>query len=267
MTGPFATIGRLGLSFFQELGGPVILARKTLFWVTIAPFRKRPAGFFNSPDTFRQAEAVGVKSIPIVLLVSSLIGTILVLQTAYQLEKFGQVRLVAQGVAVTLVRELGPLMTAIVLIGRVGSAFTAELGNMKINEEVLALDTMAINPVGWLVVPRALALAVMQPCLSIFSCLTGIFGGFLMGVGVFGIPPNVYIDQTIRGLVLQDIVSGLLKSLTFAVIISMICCYKGLAVQGGAEQVGEATRNSVVASLVLVIAADAVFTAVINVFF
>ena len=205
----------------------------------------------------------GVRSLPIVVLIAILVGVILVLQTAYQLQRYGQVHLVAGLVAMSVARELGPLLTAILISGRVGAAFTAELGTMKVAEEILALEVMAINPVGFLVAPRFVALLVMLPCLTIVADTMGLVGGFVIGTTLFPITPASYIDTTLTWLQFRDVLSGLIKSAVFAVIISMVGCYRALTVEGGSAGVGQATMGSVVTSIVLIIIADSIFTALL----
>lgn len=249
--------------FFSHFASISRLLASTLYWACVAPWReRRPAFTFRS--VLHLMDDTGVRSIPIVTLIAVLVGVILVLQTAYQLQRYGQINLVAGLVAVSVVRELGPLLTAILVTGRVGAAFTAELGTMKVAEEILALEVMAINPVGFLVAPRFVALVVMLPCLTLLSDAMGLVGGFLMGTTVFHISPTAYVTTTLRWLVFADVLSGLLKSVVFAVIIAMVGCYRALVVEGGPEGVGQATMGAVVTSIVLIIVADSIFTALLT---
>lgn len=211
-------------------------------------------------------DEVGVKSIPIVALVSFVIGIILVLQTAYQLEKFGAINYAASLASVALTREMAPLLTAIVLAGRVSAAFTAELGTMLVTEEILALEVMAISPISYLVVPRFLAMILMVPCLTVLADVIGMIGGYVVGTLAIGIGSDLYIRSTMEALLMKDILSGLVKSFVFAVIIAMIGCYMAFVVRGGAEGVGRATMISVVASLICIILADCVFTTIFYLF-
>jgi phospholipid/cholesterol/gamma-HCH transport system permease protein len=158
---------------------------------------------------------------------------------------------------------LGPLLTAIVITGRVGAAYTAELGTMKVSEEILALEVMAVNPVGYLVAPRCLALLLMLPCLTVFADVMGLVGGFVIGSLVYHVSPASYLHTTLSWLGLADIGAGLLKSVVFAVIIGIVGCYRALVVEGGPEGVGQATMVSVVTTIVLIIVADGVFTALL----
>jgi phospholipid/cholesterol/gamma-HCH transport system permease protein len=260
-TPPAGQLGKVG-RFLSHLASMSRLFVVTLYWAFIAPWRERRAGF-DLRNVLRFMYETGVQSLPIVVLIATLIGVILVLQTAYQLQRYGQVQLVAGLVAVSVTRELGPLLTAVLISGRVGAAFTAELGTMKVAEEILALEVMAINPVGFLVAPRFIALLVMLPCLTILADTTGLIGGFIAGTTLFPITPVAYIDTTFTWLVFQDVLSGLIKSVVFAIIISMVGCYRALIVEGGPEGVGHATMGSVVTSIVLIIVADSIFTALL----
>lgn len=257
----YATLGKMG-RFFSHLASISRLFILTLYWVVIAPWRERRPGF-SLRRLIQIMDETGVRSLPIVLLIGGLVGVILVLETGVQLQRFGQVHLVAGLVALSMARTLGPLLTAIVITGRVGAAYTAELGTMKVSEEILALEVMAVHPVGYLVAPRFLALLVMLPCLTIFADLMGLVGGYVIGTTVYHISPGAYIQTTLLWLRLSDIGTGLLKSLVFAMIISMVGCYRALIVEGGPEGVGQATMISVVTTIVLIIVADGVFTALL----
>jgi phospholipid/cholesterol/gamma-HCH transport system permease protein len=205
-------------------------------------------------------DEVGVKSAVIVFLVSFLIGVILAFQTAYQLSQLGALEFVGALVGVAVTRELGPLMTALVMAGRVGASFTAEMGTMKVSDEILALETMALSPVKFLITPRFIAILVMLPCLTAMADLMGILGGFLIGVTTLGIDPAPYIDNSLDSMKLKDLITGLIKSGVFAVIIVMVGSYQAFIIEGGAERVGQNTRTSVVVSMILIIIADLLFT-------
>ena len=246
--------------FFENTGGMYLLLRQTLYWTFLAPFRKKTE---HRRHTFPLMEAIGNKSFGIVALVAFLIGVILVIQTGYILERYGQVRQVAGLVAVTMTRELGPLMTAIVLVARVGAAFTAGLGTMQISDEVLALRTMSIDPVGYLVAPRMIAILVMLPCLTIFANVVGMAGGCAMGL-TFGLEPWAYIDDSISFLQLQDLISGVAKSVLFAAVICIVSCYMAFKVEGGPEGLARNTMLSVVTQLVLLIMVDGFVAAFLN---
>jgi phospholipid/cholesterol/gamma-HCH transport system permease protein len=255
-------LGKVGL-FLSHLASISRLFLATLYWAFVAPLRERRPGFAMSSLIHLMYET-GVRSLPIVLLIGCLAGIILSLETGVQLKRFGQVQLVAGLVALSMARSLGPLLTAIVVTGRVGAAYTAELGTMKVSEEILALEVMAVNPVGYLVAPRFLALVLMLPCLTIFADVMGLAGGFFIGTTVYHLNPVSYINTTQAWLLLPDILSGLVKSLVFSVIIGMVGCYRALVVEGGPEGVGQATMVSVVTTIVLVIVADGIFTAILT---
>jgi phospholipid/cholesterol/gamma-HCH transport system permease protein len=182
--------------------------------------------------------------------------------TSYQLVKLGAEIMIAGLVGVSFTRELGPLITAIVVASRVGAGIAAEIGTMKVSEEIEALQTMGIDPVRYLVVPRFLALLLMVPCLAVLSNLIGIAGGYMIGHFSLEIDTNYYFSRTFENLVAKDICIGLVKSFSFGAIISFVGCYQGLIVRGGAEGVGRATTLSVVCSIILVIVVDCLWNAV-----
>lgn len=213
--------------------------------------------------TMGQVVAAGNRSLPLVALISVLIGMILALQSAYQLRELGVTNLVADLVAVAVTRELAPLITAILVAGRVGSAITAELGTMKISQEFDALTVMGIDPVTLVVVPRLLAMMVALPTLTVFADLLGILGGCGVGVFVLGLGAKGYLADSLSALVQQDVWGGVLKALVFGLIIGIVACQQGLDTEGGADEVGRATTRTVVRSIVLVIAADLFVTAIL----
>jgi phospholipid/cholesterol/gamma-HCH transport system permease protein len=170
-------------------------------------------------------------------------------------------QLVSSLVAVAITRELGPLITAIVVIGRSGSAFAAEIGTMRVTEELDALQTMALDPVAFLVVPKFLAMAVMLPCLVIWADLMGLLGGSLFGVAAGGFTFGGYMLATRDALLLRDITSGVIKSLVFGMVITAVGCHEGFTTGSGAEEVGRSTTSAVVISILLIILIDLIFTA------
>jgi phospholipid/cholesterol/gamma-HCH transport system permease protein len=208
----------------------------------------------------RQMVRIGVESLPIVFLIAGSVGMIVAIQAAIQLKRVGATIYTADLVGVSITRELGPLMTAIIIAGRSGSAIAAELGTMKVAEEVDALTAMGLDPVEFLVLPRILAMGIMLPCLTVLADVVGILGGMTVGRLSLGIPVVLYMEQTFRALLLKDVFSGLLKSWVFAGIIAGVGCYQGFRVEGGAEGVGRRTTASVVVSIFLIIAADLIFT-------
>jgi phospholipid/cholesterol/gamma-HCH transport system permease protein len=190
------------------------------------------------------------------------IGLIMALQSAYELQKFGAMNFVATAVALSVTRELGPLITAVIVIGRSGSAFAAELGTMKVTEEIDALETMAINPVSFLVAPKFVAMVLMLPCLTIWANFMGILGGSLFGVLQANFTFWRYMVASLDALFLRDVTTGLIKSIMFGMTITAVGCHEGLATGGGAEQVGRSTTRAVVISIFLVILVDVVFTTI-----
>jgi len=250
-------MGRRAHLLRDDLGAAGGLLIRAAARLASAPFAAKG---FRWPATFRQMVRIGVESLPIVFLIAGSVGMIVALQAATQLRRVGATIYVADLVGVSLTRELGPLMTAIIIAGRSGSAIAAELGTMKVSEEVDALTAMGLDPVEFLALPRILAMAVMLPCLTILADVIGILGGVVVAWVSLGIPVGTYLEQTLRALLLKDIFSGLIKSGVFAVIIAGVGCYQGFRVEGGAEGVGRRTTASVVASIFLIIAADLVFT-------
>jgi len=258
MTGVLAFIGRNTLGLLRYASGLYNLTGKTAYWTFVAPFRGRGLKWGNA---IHQMVLTGFNALPIVSLIAFFIGMVLAFQGAYQLEKFGAGYFVAALVGVSMTRELGPLITAIIVAGRSGSAFAAEIGTMKVSEELDALEAMGLNSVKYLVVPKYLALLAMMPCLTLVSDLAGIFGGAVFGMYQLGQTFSMYALATRDALVMRDISTGLIKSLVFGFIITKVGCYEGFSVRGGAEGVGKAATSSVVVSIFLIILADLLFTA------
>ncbi|HWP66013.1 MAG TPA: ABC transporter permease [Candidatus Limnocylindria bacterium] len=213
--------------------------------------------------TIEQMTLIGVRGTPIVVFISFLVGVVLALNGAQQLRNFGASIYIANLVAISMSREMAPLITAIVVAGRSGSAIAAELGTMVVSEEIDAMQTMALSPERFLVAPRILALLCMMPLLTVASNAAGIFGGWLIAVTSLGLPSQGYISQTVQWLYVSDVLSGLVKSVVFALIIGFVGVYRGLNVRGGPAGVGLATTASVVTSILLCIVATAVITAIL----
>ena len=216
-------------------------------------------------ETLLTMQKTGFDALPIVGMISLLLGMILAFMSSVQLKQFGANIYVASLVAVAMVRELGPVMTAIIVAGRSGSAFAAEIGTMKVSEEVDALFTMGFDPTRFLVMPKLIAAAVMVPLLTMFADMFSIAGGMLVGVFMLDLTPSAYLNETVRFLTLRDIVWSFVKSASFAMLIAWIGCLRGFQVRGGADSVGQATTSAVVSSLFLIILADSLF-AVIRVY-
>jgi phospholipid/cholesterol/gamma-HCH transport system permease protein len=215
-------------------------------------------------ETWLYMERAGVDGIPIVVLISFLMGLITAFQAAVQLQQFGADIFVANLVGLSVTRELGPLMTAIIAAGRSGAAFAAEIGTMKVSEEVDALTTMGLDRTRFLVTPKVLALLVMLPCLTVVADLVGILGGLVVAVGGMDLPAQVYFRQLRAAVVPWDVLSGLVKTVAFAVLISGIGCLRGFQASTGAESVGRITTSAIVAAIFLIILADAVFTVIFH---
>ena len=247
--------------FFAHCSGVWRLFLQTLYFSFVAPFTRRTE---LRKQLCPMMSNVGVRSFPICALTTFLMGAILVLQSGEPLKRFGQIQEVPGAVALSLTREIAPLLTAIIMTARVGASFTAVLASMKINEELMALEAMVIHPVGYLVAPRFLSMAVMLPCLTVMSYVLGMFGGAIVAYTVYDIPFSLYIQKTEAYLNMTDINSGLVKALVFGVLITQICCYFGLKTEGGSVGLGRNVMVAVVSSLVAVILADALATAFIN---
>src|ERR1035438_1880481 len=238
------------------VGGLAEISAKSLRLLFLSPLKRRRM----LQRAVHEAMAVGVGAIPIVSLISFFVGVIIALQGAYELQRLGAMQLVASLVSVAITRELGPLITAIVVIGRSGSAFAAEIGTMRVTEELDALQTMALDPVAFLVVPKFLAMAVMMPCLAIWADLMGVLGGCLFGVVSGNFTFGSYVIATRDALVPHDIATGIVKALVFGLIITAVGCQEGFSTGAGAEDVGRSTTSAVVVSILLVILVDLVFT-------
>ncbi|HTP43972.1 MAG TPA: ABC transporter permease [Candidatus Acidoferrum sp.] len=253
----FESVGRNTVGGLAYVGGLARLSGRAAYFTLIGPFRGKSVRLSRA---FHQAMAVGIEALPILSTITFFVGLILALQGAYELRKFGALQYVAGGVAVSMTRELGPLMTAIVVIGRSGSAFAAEIGTMKVTEEIDALTTMALNPIQFLVTPKFLAMILMLPCLTTWADFMGVLGGAVFGITGANFTLHGYIQATVDALLVRDIVTGLIKSVMFGAVITAVGCYEGFETGGGAEEVGRSTTSAVVMSIFLVIVVDLVFT-------
>ncbi|MBI5641058.1 MAG: ABC transporter permease [Nitrospirae bacterium] len=253
----FGCIGRKVIPIRRDIHDAAVIINSTFYWTFVSPFRGKPIRLRASISEMVKA---GYNSVPIVAVISLFVGIILALQAAYQLKRVGALIYVANLVGVSITRELGPILTAIIVSGRSGSAFAAEIGSMKAAEEVDALITMGINPVRFLVVPKLIALMIMLPALTVFSDLIGIFGGFMLATTTLEIHPFNYFQQSVQALLVKDVLTGLVKACAFGIVITIVGAYEGFKVEGGAEEVGRRTTASVVASIFLVIVFDLFFT-------
>ncbi len=231
--------------------------------VTLLSLLRHP-GRLRMGDTVNYMHSVGVDALPIVGLISFLLGLIMAFMSAVQLQQFGANIYVASLVALSMVRELGPIMTAIIVAGRSGSAFAAEIGTMKVSEEVDALITMGFQPTMFLVAPKVIASVLVVPLLALYSNLFAIAGGLVIGVSTLDLTPNSYMQQTMNTLTIFDVNWGLFKSAIFALLIATVGCFKGYQVRGGAASVGQATTSAVVTSIFLIILVDSVLAVILR---
>ena len=230
-----------------------------LYWILVAPFKGQ---FFKLSPIFRQIIVIGTRAVPMVALTALTIGITLAMQAARSLQNLGAEIYVPNLVTVSLLREMGPVLIAVIVIGRSGSAVAAELGTMKVSEEIEALEVMAINPVRFLVVPRFIAMLIMLPALTILGHYVGIFGGWLVCMLALDFNTAGFIQGALESSDLWDLYSGVIKSFVFAWLLITIACNSGMHVEGGAEGVGQATTKSVVHSLLAMLVSNAVLTAI-----
>ena len=249
----FIDLGRKILSFMYFFGGLASLTTRTVYQAFKPPYKY---GYI-----VEQSKKAGYDSLPIVSVVALFIGFIFALQFGYFMQRIGSEMYIASLVALAIVRELGPVITALVVAGRVGASHTAELGSMQVTEQIDALETLATNPVKYLVVPRFVALCVMLPILTLFANIIGIMGSYMICVFKLGITSSMYMNMTFSALLYKDLFTGLFKAWIFGMVIALVSCYEGFNVQGGAVGVGKATTRSVVFSFLMIIAADCFITA------
>ncbi|MBN2377265.1 MAG: ABC transporter permease [Sedimentisphaerales bacterium] len=251
----------MGRDFFSTFGGLFLLFSETTLWVLKGIFV--PKVRVKGENLAFQMVRVGVRAIPIVILVEMAIGMILPLQMFPKLDEFGQAEQIATINAIAAFRELGPLMTAIVLSGFAGASIAAELGTMVTSEEIEALESLALNPVRFLVVPRLLATVIMMVLLTVIADLVMIVGGWLTSLQL-GIDTDVFYQMTLEAVNITGFITGLVKAAVFGLLVGLIGCYLGLSVQPwqGSEGVGKATTSTVVFSIVAIIGADAIFTVI-----
>ena len=248
------TIGVKTLSVIAYTGSVSII----LWNIALMIFRKP-----RFRHIIKQITKIGAESFPIVSLISLFTGMVLALQSAYQMQKISAEMYIASLVALSMTRELGPVLTALIVAGRCGAAITAEIGTMRVTEQIDAMEMMATNPINYLVMPRFWALLISLPILTIYSDLIGMIGGYLVGRYKLHITHHMYHRMTFEPLSNKDIYTGLLKSAVFAIIICVIACREGLNAEEGAEGVGKATTSSVVRSFILIIGADCLLTALL----
>jgi phospholipid/cholesterol/gamma-HCH transport system permease protein len=243
------------LSFVDEAGTGLLLLIKTLRGLFKRPFPLRL--------TMEQMEEVGVRSLPVVAITAIFTGAVLALQTYSGFKRFGAEGMVGTVVALSMTRELGPVLASIMVAGRVGSSMAAELGTMKVTEQIDALISMATDPVHYLVLPRFIAAFIMLPFLVVFADLLGIIGGYIVAVNILGASSTTYINRTLQYLEFADISVGIVKAAVFGMIIALVGCHMGFDTEGGAEGVGRATTRAVVAASILILVFNYFLTALL----
>ncbi len=256
----FSAFGAASIGTLELIGSVWFLLMDAATWLFRAMTNRRMR--VGAPAIVSQMVRVGVNSIFIVSLVSGSIGFILGFQMAPPLDNLGQVELVPNIIAVAVLRELGPLVAAIVLVGFAGAAIAAEIGTMVVGEEIEALEACALNPVRFLVVPRVAASVFSMICLAVISNYVAVLASAIMSKTVLGIPWSSYLDHTVQQVGPRDFMTGICKAAVFGLLIGIIACANGLRVTGGAAGVGRATTQTVVQSVVAVIFADLIFTIV-----
>lgn len=254
----FRALSYLGeplLCLLRELGQMALLLSRCLLWLPRPPYRVR--------HFFKQLEFIGVRSLFIIVLTGLFTGMVLALQAYYGFRKFGGESLLGGAVALSMTREIGPVLTALMVAARAGSAMAAELGTMQVTEQVDALLAMAVHPVHYLALPRLLASLIMVPLLTVVDVFIGILGGYFVGVVLVGINPGTFMQKMLEMVECQDLFNGLFKALVFGLLLALISCHQGLKAQGGAEGVGLVTTRAVVYSAVAILVGDYILTALL----
>ena len=244
----FTRIGRDCIEAIEGVGRISILFAQTLAWL----FRRLP----QRPALAEQFYQVGNLSLPVVLTTGAFTGMVMAAQTYFQFRRFGVQTMVGAVVGVSLVKELGPVLTALMLAGRVGASMAAELGTMRVTEQIDALETLATDPVHYLVLPRFLACLLLTPVLTVMADAIGMLGGYLVAVPVYQVEQHFYIHNAIENVTVYAVMTGVIKGFVFGGIIAMVACYKGFYSREGAEGVGRATCEAVVATCILVLVSN-----------
>ena len=249
-------VGREFMSLTGALGSAALMLKSVVFWL----FRSR----LEVHETVKQCVKIGVDSVTVTALTSFFTGMVLSLQTGHSSKNlFNEPLYIGTMVAFTMLKELGPVLTSVVVAGRTGAVVTAEIGTMAVTEQIDALYTLGTNPTRYLLVPRYIAFMVMLPILTIFADFLGVAGGALVGVVRLDIPASVFMNDIYTYLDVADFMHGFLKTFFFAFMIATVSCYKGMHTKGGAEGVGKATTEAVVTSMVLVMVLDYFISAVL----
>ncbi len=255
MYNPVAAVGAFSIRLVEEMGGMALMFLKTLALTFKPPYRIRLL--------IKQMEFVGVKSTLVVVLTGLFSGMVLALEGYYGFRKFGGESLLGATVALSLVRELGPVLTGLMVTARAGSAMAAEIGTMRVTEQIDALSAMAVNPVHYLVVPRFWAAVLMVPLLTVLANVVGIAGGYFVGVILLHIDAGIFVAKMRELVELSDITNGLYKAFVFGAILAIVGCFKGYNARGGAEGVGKATTEAVVIASVSILVGDYILTSLL----
>lgn len=253
---PFRILGSIPIGFIRELGRMACFLAISFYWMVFPPYLIR--------RIIKQINFIGVKTTFVIVLTGIFIGMVLALQTYYALVKFGAEASLGPVVALSLIRELGPVISALMATGCAGSALTAQIGIMRITEQIDALDAMALNPYKYLIIPNLIAGIISIPLLNAIVVVVGIFGGYVVGIGLMGLNSGTYFGGISDFVKMKDILGGLYKSLSFGVLITWISCYKGYNAGYGAEGVSKATIQAVVLSSVLILVWDYFLTSVLT---
>jgi phospholipid/cholesterol/gamma-HCH transport system permease protein len=251
MTNPVRALGAYTLQSLRNMGRMFIFLADTLAVLFVPPFK------FNL--FAKQINFIGAKSTLVIVLIGAFTGMVLALQLFYTLRKFGSDALLGPAIALSLIRELGPVLSAIMIAGRAGSAITAEIGIMRISEQIDALTCMALNPFRYLIAPKIAAALVVFPLLSAIFDVVGIYGGYAVAVQMLGMSEGTYFSQMEHFVLLEDVTTGVYKSICFGLVVSWVCCYKGYMTEEsgyGAEGVSKATTEAVVTSCILIMVCD-----------
>jgi len=246
----------LTINLFVHVGQACILLVKALYLAVIPPYNHRLLA--------KQCDVIGLRSLAVVLVVNAFVGMVFALNSYYGFEQFGAAEFTAPVVALAITREMAPVMTALIVAGRAGSAMAAEIGTMRVTEQIDALWTLATNPINYLVVPRLIATTLMMPLLTLFSDAIGLYGGYLVTVGMMGQNPTIFVQGIWDTLQASDVIGGLFKATVFGFLVALISCHFGFRTKGGAEGVGTSTTQSVVYSFVAILIADFFLTRLLN---
>ena len=250
----FEYIGREIVKFLEAMGAMMIFMVRTMYWSV-----RRPV-FLK--ETVKQMDIIGVKSSLVIVLTGTFTGMVSALQANYGFRMFSAESMVGSVTALGLLRELGPVLASLMVTARAGSAMTAELGTMRVTEQIDALTVMGVNPYQYLILPRIVASTIMMPLLTLVFCGLGMVGAYIVGVDLLGIDKGLFMARIAQYVDYSDLNSGLIKAVFFGIILSFVGCFKGFTTAGGAEGVGKATTYSVVISSVSILIADYVLTAI-----